>query len=542
MLVLPTERELVAAARALGAERVGECSPAERRLFRQATRVAPDLVERLRAAIEQGSDPLGDAFTRLRAPADRRPLGATYTPHELVRAMTDWAAERAPSRVLDPGAGSGRFLVEAGRRFRSARLVGVELDPLAAVLLRAHLACAGFSGRAQVVCGDYRELALERARGSTLFLGNPPYVRHHAIDGRWKAWFADRAATLGLRASRLAGLHVHFLLATALAARPGDFGALLTSAEWLDVNYGACVRELLLGRLGCESLHCLDPGTRAFADADTTAAITCFEVGRRVNSIRVQCVHSIAELGKLAGGQPISRQQLSNTARWSTLTRRTEPRRRGLIELGELCRVHRGQVTGANRIWIMTVDAGLPESVLFPSITRARELFAAGAALSELAGLRRVIDLPPDLDTLSAGERQRVERFLTRARSLGADRGFIARHRKAWWSVGLREPAPILATYMARRAPAFVRNLAGARHLNIAHGLYPRERLDPGLLDALARYLTKTTSQADGRTYAGGLTKFEPREMERLLVPGPEELAATSIPNSICRIRDEAPA
>ena len=25
----------------------------------------------------------------------------------------------------------------------------------------------------------------------------------------------------------------------------------------------------------------------------------------------------------------------------------------------------------------------------------------------------------------------------------------------------------------------------------------------------------------DGRTYAGGLTKFEPREMERLAVPDP---------------------
>ena len=41
-------------------------------------------------------------------------------------------------------------------------------------------------------------------------------------------------------------------------------------------------------------------------------------------------------------------------------------------------------------------------------------------------------------------------------------------------------------------------------------------------LDALARYLATGTSVADGRTYAGGLTKFEPREMERLLVPTPE--------------------
>jgi hypothetical protein len=46
------------------------------------------------------------------------------------------------------------------------------------------------------------------------------------------------------------------------------------------------------------------------------------------------------------------------------------------------------------------------------------------------------------------------------------------------------------------------------------------------LLDALARHLAAETSTEDGRTYAGGLTKFEPREMERLLVPSPTLLAA----------------
>jgi hypothetical protein len=79
---------------------------------------------------------------------------------------------------------------------------------------------------------------------------------------------------------------------------------------------------------------------------------------------------------------------------------------------------------------------------------------------------------------------------------------------------------------MARRPPAFVRNLAGARHINIAHGIYPRDPLPPAVLDALARHLAATTSLHQGRTYAGGLTKFEPREMERLLVPGPEILLA----------------
>src|SRR5207245_2273208 len=120
---------------------------------------------------------------------------------------------------------------------------------------------------------------------------------------------------------------------------------------------------------------------------------------------------------------------------------------------------------------------------------------------------------------LDDSDRRTVARFLRYAKKVGADSGYIARTRKAWWSVGLRSPAPILATYMARRPPAFVRNLAEARHLNIAHGLYPRESFIPRVLDNLARYLSRAVSVRDGRTYAGGLTKFEPREMERLIVP-----------------------
>jgi hypothetical protein len=74
---------------------------------------------------------------------------------------------------------------------------------------------------------------------------------------------------------------------------------------------------------------------------------------------------------------------------------------------------------------------------------------------------------------------------------------------------------------MARRPPAFTRNAAGARHINIAHGLYPRTELPEPVLARLVESLRRTVSVQDGRTYAGGLTKFEPREMERLTIPNP---------------------
>ena len=412
-----------------------------------------------------------------------------------------------------------------------AELVAVELDPVAAILARAHVESAGLRDRARVVVGDYRAIALPRIEGTTLFLGNPPYVRHHGIDGGWKDWFRTTARTLGLDASALAGLHAHFFLATAIHGRRGDAGAFVTAAEWLDVNYGSVVRRLLAGPLGGESVHVVEPTAVPFADATTTAVVTCFTVGASSPAIRFRRVTSLDTLAPLDGstGREVRRDALT-APRWTPFTRAPRAKRSGFIELGELCRVHRGQVTGANGVWIEGAhSAGLPDDVLFACVTKARELFEANdasGALVEGGRLRRVIDLPHELDRLPSAARRAVERFLRRARAAGADEGFIARHRRTWWSVGLREPAPILATYMARRPPAFVRNLAGARHINVAHGLYPREPMDDTLLDALARALSSETSLHDGRTYAGGLTKFEPKEMERLLVPAPPLLRA----------------
>ena len=520
---------LVALAAALGAEETGDLSAAEQRLLDeqdQDAAPAAELVLRASSLIRRGEDPLGDAYCAIRSPGERRPLGQTYTPHPIIEAMLRWASDHGtPTRVVDPGAGSGRYLLAAGRRFPEAELHGSDVDPLATLMLRANLAAAGLAGRARIHLGDYRALALPEAEGPTLFIGNPPYVRHHQIAPEWKAWLLQTARRHGLHASALAGLHVHFFLATAEYGRRGDFGAFITSSEWLDVNYGALVRRLLLDELGGQSLHVLAPEAQPFSDATTTGAITCFRIGDTVPTMKVRRVESVSDLGRLAKGRSVSRQRLAETNRWSVLTHVTPALPEGHVELGELCRVHRGTVTGANAVWVRRdAHPDLPERVLFPSITRARELFGAGARLGSLDALRRVVDLPVDLDVFDAAERRQIDRFLREARARGVPEGYIASNRRAWWSVGLRAAAPILATYMARRPPAFVRNDAGARHINIAHGLYPREEMTDAVLDRLADHLRAAVTLAQGRTYAGGLVKFEPREMERIPVPGPDML------------------
>src|SRR5436309_1942593 len=279
------EEALAEVAVRLGADQVTGWSGAEQRLADAASDIGVGRsgvtdtgeVTQIRNRILAGEDPLGDVFCRIRGPAQRRLAGQTFTPWPVVRSMVAWAARSlSPARVVDPGTGSARFLVTAGRRWPHAALMGVETDPLAAMIGRATLAAAGMAGRASITLGDYRSLRLPPPPGPTLFLGNPPYVRHHQIPASWKNWLRSAAAGQGLTASALAGLHVHFFLATALYAVPGDAGALVTAAEWLDVNYGSLVRSLLLGPLGGQSVHLLDPAVPAVADPAVAAAVTCF--------------------------------------------------------------------------------------------------------------------------------------------------------------------------------------------------------------------------------------------------------------------------
>lgn len=144
--------------------------------------------------------------------------------------------------------------------------------------------------------------------------------------------------------------------------------------------------------------------------------------------------------------------------------------------------------------------------------------------IDDAKSLHRLICLPRDLSVLDRREKLAVEHFLEWARALGAHETYVALHRKPWWSVGFKEAAPIVMTYMDRRPPVFALNKAGAQLINVAHGLYPRQEFSETQMLRMIAWLNNNVAQEDGRVYAGGLTKFKPSEAMRILMP--EALAA----------------
>ncbi len=77
----------------------------------------------------------------------------------------------------------------------------------------------------------------------------------------------------------------------------------------------------------------------------------------------------------------------------------------------------------------------------------------------------------------------------------------------------------MLMTYMGRRKPTFVINYRRLPMLNVVHGLYPKVPLTDAAMKRLVNYLNEHVTINDGRMYAGGLVKFEPKEAEAIMVP-----------------------
>ncbi len=520
------ERDLIAVAVALGAEQVGGALSGEERGLVASVggcSAEREVVATVQRRIHQGEDPLGEAFCVLRNGQQRRKLGAFYTGTAIVSAILDWALPLEPTRLVDPGCGSGRFAVTARRKGFSGELVAVDIDPLATLITRAHLAHLGH-GQTRVLNADFLTLSLPERSGRTAFVGNPPYVRHHDLDPVTKRWAKLTGARMGIRISGLAGLHALFILAAGRLSREGDIGSFITAAEWLDIRYGRALRQIFTERLGCRRLDLLNPEVGAFPDAMATALIVSWEVGHS-GPAKVRFAQKI---GRLAGGPEVSRRELAQSARWTDLVRRPgRSCQNGLVPLGSFARVHRGVVTGANDFFVLERSAaerhGLEHHVR-PCVARASQIFSADGVLRAdqtnwvLLDINKESELDPVLKAyLRTGEKR------------GLPKGYICSHRQPWWRVGGSPPPAIIATYMARQPPAFAANPDRCQILNVLHGIHFREEVEPELVAVLVDWLNRHREDfVGGRVYHGGLLKFEPKELEAILVPSLGQLRQRS--------------
>lgn len=224
-------------------------------------------------------DVVGRIFQRLISPDERHRFGQHFTGDDPVDLINSFCIRDGATTVLDPACGSGSFLVRAYYRKRYLEPSRQHLDLIAELfgcdiaVYPAHLSTLNLAAREINDEANYPRIArsnffdiipkkpfchvpdiatheLQPIRLSTVgaVVGNPPYVRQEKIGKAEKPRIASLIANEwnGLRLSGRSDVHCYFWPHAAYLLPDGQYFGFLTSAQWLDVDYGFDLQRWIL--------------------------------------------------------------------------------------------------------------------------------------------------------------------------------------------------------------------------------------------------------------------------------------------------------
>ena len=483
--------------------------------------------------------------------AERNRMGQFATPTALAAEILGYAnvqlGKRSEIRFIDPAIGTGAFysaLLTTFPKIRIKRAVGYEIDAHygtpAAELWRE----SGLDVRIE----DFtRADPPAESEKFNLLICNPPYVRHHHMDGSEKRRMKVRARNAcKVAINGLAGLYCYFIGLCHTWMADGALAGWLIPSEFMDVNYGAAVKSYLLDEVTLLHIHRFDPNDMQFNDALVSSAVVWFrkEKPSPNHSVRFTYGGSLQQ-PKLDRHVPV--ETLRQSPKWTLYPTKENHKRTTAPVLKDFFQIKRGIATGNNRFFILSEEEikqrGLPMAAFRPILPSPRYLPESEVMADNLGNPlleRRSFLL--DCQLMESDIKQQYPSlwtYLEEGRLQGVDQRYLCRHRTIWYTQEKRPPAPFLCTYLGRsdqkngRPFRFILNHSQATAPNVYLMLYPKNSLarvlqeNPALERQVWEILNRICPQTmldEGRVYGGGLHKLEPKELGNVPEPALADL------------------
>ena len=198
-------------------------------------------------------------------------LGQFYTPASVADLIVSFCVDQTSQAILDPGCGTGTFLLSSYRLLRDAtgknhsalldRLWGMDISPFACELAVINLFrqdLASFDNFPRVIPGSFfgrrngetvsfplpRQGVQERVEMSVpkfdAIVGNPPYLRSQNqddLDPGYRKQLFSSAARQGINAHQKTDLLGFFVYHALEFCKPGGRLGFVVSASWLNAKY-----------------------------------------------------------------------------------------------------------------------------------------------------------------------------------------------------------------------------------------------------------------------------------------------------------------
>jgi len=267
-----------------------------------------------RYEVERLGDIVGFIYEELIPGEERHVLGQFYTPRPIAELIVKWCVRSPDDKILDPGCGSGTFLVEAYRRLAELKLkkpfpqikhvpgdvhrqilrqlYGVDINEFPAHLTAINIAMKNVrepSTEMHIFIKDYFTIApgqhiltpfkVKTPRGEEqaeavfkdfdAIIGNPPYTRWTEIPESTKKLIKERLAELMSRYNLIPqvprvepGMHIYWIMHSTKLLKEGGRLGMIISDSWLQTAYGVSFFKFLLDNYKIHAI--IDISARVF--------------------------------------------------------------------------------------------------------------------------------------------------------------------------------------------------------------------------------------------------------------------------------------
>ena len=467
---------------------------------------------------EQKRQFLQEQYDASHSQLERNMKGQFATPRSLAMAITKDALSRVDlvRTALEPSCGTGAFVSCLRECEPNISITGIEKDP--AVFDIASKLWS--EPKSTIIHSDFFDVA-ELSKGYDLLVTNPPYSRHHHLSSEEKNRYGSVVEKMtGKHLSQLAGLHAYFILAGTNALRSGGVASWLIPSELFSVNYGSAIRDYITSQVSVERVHFFDNGDLQFNDALVSSCVLILRKKPAADSDAVSI--TFGDFDSPMKTIDVSIGYLRHIDKWQHLLEKQDYSTSSTI--GDFFKVKRGLSTGAESFYSKQREEwhnfGIADDWLIPVLPAPRNmhdsLILGDCNGWPLSSDRALLNIPLSVpeDCLPGSVLAYLANCPDKVRN-----SYTAKHRKRWYSIEQREPAPIVCTYMSRSNAQpfrFIRNKTSAVVTTAYLCLYPRRPLTESQLDYACNMLNSIEPSiliASGREYGGGLRKLEPKEL-----------------------------
>ncbi|WP_341232036.1 Eco57I restriction-modification methylase domain-containing protein [uncultured Methylophaga sp.] len=489
--------------------------------------------------IESQRQVLQAELDKRKSQKERNVMGQFSTPITLANDILNHAKLIFPKKdkvkFLDPAIGTGSFFSALNNVFPSIRIdaaTGFEIDE--------HYGKPALKLWGKT-CLNYKLEDFTKQKPPceeekyNLIICNPPYVRHHHINGQKERLKILALEAADIKLSGLAGLYCYFMALSHPWMKKNAIAGWLIPSEFMDVNYGQAIKDYLLNKVTLLQIHRFDPNETQFDDALVSSAVVWFKNNKPSKSHKVKFSYG-GTIDKPAYEKDVSISSLATENKWTRFPLFDERLEINVPRLSDFFAVKRGIATGDNKFFVLTrkriEDLGLPLEQFRPILPSPRylnitDVNADQEGFPDIENQLFVLDCKLPFNVVKKIYPE-LYGYLEEGVRLGVSERYLCKNRKIWYSQENRPESRFYCTYIGRsdkedKKPfRFILNRSKAIVANSYLILYPKPALEkeiernPALNERLLDALNKITGKAmldEGRVYGGGMHKMEPKEL-----------------------------